>query len=287
MKLSQTEILTIFEIGNGNNDPQDISRLLKISLSQAYRIIAKLKEKGIISESVELEKKTYINSLFKLLLKSRYLATVLSGTGIQIFSKMINLKTANEIQIETKLHITTIFKKIRQARKISLIVSKNKKYCINEKIWPEIKEFLIEMNNHEKLLDTRIPVSSIIYSKKDNELLFSNRIVIDAKKTAFCAYEDYGIKIYNTTNYYFLPKRELTLKEVFLHSLIIAEKDHGIRNRIFLALFYLKHKKTFRSIRHPILDDIKQVLSGRKISGYPSISEIKEKAALYGIQVSA
>ena len=91
-----------------------------------------------------------------------------------------------------------------------------------------------------------------------------------------------NIKIFTTTNYYFLPKKQLSKKDVLLHSLYIEEKEHSIQNLIFIALFYLKFKI---QINHKILTNLNLVLKGKKIKNYPSYQEIKDRAEVYGIKV--
>ena len=60
-------------------------------------------------------------------------------------------------------------------------------------------DFLEELKKYEDTTDERIPVSSIIYYKKDEEIVFSNKEELDAAKTAFSAYEEYGISISEPT----------------------------------------------------------------------------------------
>ena len=54
-----------------------------------------------------------------------------------------------------------------------------------------------------------------------------------------------------------------------------------IKNIIFTALYYIKHKIR---IKHAILDAIDKVLEKKKVPGYPTYEEIKEKAMIYGIK---
>jgi len=66
--------------------------------------------------------------------------------------------------------------------------------------------------------------------------------------------------------------------------LYVIEKDKDIRNLIFIALFYAKYKKEFK-IKHEILTNLTEVLAGRKINGYPTYKELKDRAEVYGIKV--
>ena len=155
---------------------------------------------------------------------------------------------------------------------------------INDIMWAGLKETLEEMKKSELKTDNRIPASAIIYYKKRDELVFSSKEELDAVKTAFSAYQDYGIGLLTITHFYYLPKKTLTKEDILKHSLYIVEKDMDIRYLIFIALFYVKYKKEFK-IKHQILMNISAVLAGREIKGYPKYQEIKDRAEVYKIEV--
>jgi len=288
MKLSKTELKVISELGNGNNKIPNIAKSLKISISQTYRIVEKLSQKEIINFSkgiLQPKMKTHINLLLKLMAKAKNLANPLSSTGIKIYTAITIPKTTKEIEETTGLHKTTVIKKLNQGKKMSLISLKNKRYSINEKLWSDAKELFEELKKYDEIIDERVPANSIIYYKNDKEILFSNKKEIEAQKTAFSAYEDYGIKLLLTTNYYFLPKKKLNKKEIFQHALYITEKEKEIRQIIFLTLFYLKFKKEIKKIKSQLLQNIISVINGNKINGFPTLEEIKERAKIYRIKI--
>jgi hypothetical protein len=285
MILAITELSVISELGKGNNDVSEIAKVLKISASQAYRVAQKLSQKGILTPSKRIlqpETKTHVNLLLNLLSKAVNLSNPFSGTGLQIYAAMIEPRRIKEVEMETGLHRRTIFKKISQGKKMSLLLLEDRKYRINEKIWPDVKDFLIELKKYEERIDPRVPVNSIIYFKNNKEIIFSTKEDIDAEKTAFSAYD---IELLLTTNFYCLPRRNLTIKDIFKHSIYVAEKDPEIRYLTFITLFYIKHKKELSKIKHPIIENITKILSGEKISGYPTLEDIKDRAKVYKLEV--
>src|SRR3989338_4381220 len=161
--------------------------------------------KGILQP----EMKTHVNMLLTLLSKAADLSRPLSATGLQIYLALLEPKTIKEIEKETGLHKTTILKKIKQGRRMSLLLIENKKYRINDKVWPDVQEGLTEFKRYEDAIDPRVPVNSMIYYKNEDEIVFSNKGDIDAEKTAFSAYDQFGLKLLLITNYYYLPKRKL------------------------------------------------------------------------------
>ena len=111
-------------------------------------------------------------------------------------------------------------------------------------------------------------------------MLFKSLKQQDATLTSFSAYSEYEIKLGLRDNYYTLPKRELSIQEIFIHSLDSAE---DYRQRLFCVLFYLKNRDKLKDARHPMIESIQVVLRGEHIKGYPTREDIEEQAELYGI----
>ena len=126
-----------------------------------------------------------------------------------------------------------------------------------------------------------VPREALLIKSYENSVLFKSLKQQDATLTSFTAYEDYGIKLGLRDNYYTLPKRELSIEEIFIHSLDSAE---DYRQRLFCVLFYLKNRDELKDARHPMMKSIRAVLRGEHIKGYPTREDIEEQAELYGIQ---
>ncbi len=284
MQLSKTEILVLEQIANGNKSIKSLAKALKKSDKQIYVTTKRLQDKEIIERGNESKKTTCISLLLQMLAKTPNLAPVLSNSGIAIFTAMLKPVTIKNIMNETGFKKTVIYKKLEQAKKRSLIRKNMSTFEINDKLWSSLKEFLEELKKYEAKIDKRIPASSIIYYKKNDEIIFSNKEELDAAKTAFSAYKDYKIEILTITNYYYLPKKKLTKKDILKHSLYIVEKDMGIKNLIFISLFYTKFRNEFK-IKHQILTNLDAVFDGKTIKGYPTYQEIKDRAAVYKIKI--
>lgn len=70
-------------------------------------------------------------------------------------------------------------------------------------------------------------------------------------------------------------------KDIFRHALYVAEKEASVRHLIFLALFYCKFEEELKDVKNNIVENLKLVLQGKRIRGYPDFEEIKEKADIY------
>ena len=277
MYLSKLELKILQQIANGNTDVKKISENLNRDISRIYRAKNKLIEKNLIDFSngkIIARRIPHVNLLLQLLMNYPNIIALLSDSGVTILTQLIKEKTVSNIEERTRLKKSIIYQKIKQSVEKSIVIKKGeKKYVINKNIWPDLKEFLTEYERYSKTVDIRIPINSKIYYKKKEEIIFSNKGKIDASLTAFSSYEKYGIKLM------------LTKKDIFLHSLCIAEKDKNVRNITFVCLFYLKYNKDFLKVKNPILENIKKVLEGKYLKGYPTRDEIIEKAKVYDIKI--
>ena len=288
MKLSKTELLILEHIAKGNKDIPQIAKNLKKSKAQIYRSGQKLIKESFIVRSVgyyEPTKTTHVNLFLQIL--EAYPSTIepLSDSGIKILTALLEPKSIREIIQETEIKRTQVFKKIKQARAISMVKIKNNKYFLNEKLWNNVIVLLKELKKYEETIDQRIPADANIYFKNEKEIVFSSKKELDASITGFSAYGQYGLKLLMNTHYYCLPKKKLTKKDIFRHSLYITEKSLEFRQIIILALFYAKYKKYLSGINHKILKNIDNIFEGQHIPGYPTLEEIKERADVYDIRL--
>jgi predicted transcriptional regulator len=284
MRFSKLELRVIEQLAKDINRPKEIAKALGKSLSQIYKEINSLEEKYLVKKDrkgMQPIKNTHVSLLLQLLLKHPNLANILSDSGLEILIHLLEPKKIEELPLKQ----ITVYRLIRKCRNISLVRKENKKYFVNKGVWPDLFDFLVEYKKYYNIIDTRVPLNAEIYYKNDSELVYSYRGKQDATYTAFSAYQDYGIRLFGFKDFYYLPKKKLTLKQVFQHSIYVAEKERDIQYLILVSLLYLKYKKELANIKNKLLDNLKQVLDGKKIEGYPSLQDIKDRAEVYDIKI--
>jgi len=287
MRLSKTEILLLEQVAKGNKLIKSLALALKVKERRIYVIVNNLTQKGFIKRingTLETKEALHINLFLQVLIEYPNLAPAISDSGIPIFTALLESSTIEEVSQATGFKKTVIYTKLGEAKKRSMVRKTHSTFKLNEKMWAKLIDFLIELNKYESMTDIIIPASSTIYYKKNKEIIFASKEETEAEKTAFSAYEKYGIKLLTVKNYYYLPKKTLTKEEVLRHSLYIVEKEKDIRNLIFIALFYAKFRNEFK-LKHKILMNISAVLAKGKVEGYPDYQEIKDRAEVYGIEV--
>ena len=293
MHLSRTELQTIAELAKGNTSISSVAEALNKSEKHIYRVVQKLEEKDLaaLSAGKIVPKKSTLMVRMTLILDSYpNLIPVLADSGIPILISLLEAKTVNEITEEADVKKSTAYTFLKKALKISLVKKDGERYVLNEKLWGDVADLLREIRDIERLLDPRVPHNSVIYYRDRDEVIYSNKYGGDSgEKTGFSVFEKEGIKLLLPTTYYYYsdkePEKELTREEIFRHALYVAEKDPSVRHFIFLALYYCKYEEELKDVKHEIVENLKLVLQGKRIRGYPALEEIKEKAEMYGIEI--
>jgi predicted transcriptional regulator len=293
MHFSRTELQTISELSKGNTSISTVAEALNKSEKHIYRIVQKLEDKDLAALSageIVPKKSTLMVRLTQILDSYPNLIPLLADSGISILISLLEEKSVDEITGEADVKKSTAYAFLKKALKISLVKKNGDLYVLNEKLWRDVADLLKEIRDIESLLDPRVPYNSVIYYRDRDEVIYSNKYGSDSgEKTGFSVFEKEGIKLLLPTTYYFYsekePEKELTKEDIFRHALYVAEKEPSVRHFIFLALFYCKFERELKNMKHDIVENLKLVLEGERIKGYPSFEEIKEKAEIYGIEI--
>jgi len=281
MRLSKTELSVSAKIAEGNRAIPDIARSLKKSKSQTYRAGNNLEREGLASlkDGILAPSDTsHASLLLQLLSENPELAAPLSGSGIEILTALLEPKSLAGLIEEAGIGRGMAYLKLKELTTLGTVLKNaDKTYSLDRLAQPKLAEFLAELREHEMTTDPRVPAGSIIYYKTNKEIIFSTKAPTDATPTGFSAYSDYGIKTDLPARYFRLPKKRLTIKEVFRDSIKIAEREPTKQHLTWLAVFHLKHKDVAGSDMNPIVGKINAVMRGEVIEGYPTFREMRKK----------
>jgi len=292
MRLSENEVEALVQVTGSENTiyPRDLSQDFGIRPETVSRIAASLKEKGLLEKEdhrIVLAEASPAESFKRLYYNHRAspFHLILADRRVDLLYRLDqNPKSVEMLSKETGIPSKTIYYYLKDFIILG-IVRKTKGirgslYSFNYIIWGELKDFVISLQEHR--FRRLIPRDALLIRSYSDNVLFKSIRRHDATPTSFSAYGDYGIDLGLRDNYYTLPKRDLSIKEVFIHSLDSAEE---LQQRLFCILFYLKNRNKLDGIEHPMMNEIKAVLEGERVKGYPSIEDIRDRAELYEIEL--
>lgn len=297
MKLSKKEIRLLILLAQSKKPlpPRDVAVAIDVEYSSIYNILYRLERKGLadrdksgrvllsITPQAESFKRLYYAH------QSSPLDRIITGRKLELLLNLDqNPKTADELQENTKIPISTIYYYLKDLAKFGIVRRITKKphstgthrYIFNEILWEDLKTFVTQLSKAEGIQKT--PPGSIMIMNYGNSILFKSIRQQDATPTSFSVYDKYGVSLFlmRTSNYYTLPKRNLSITDVFIHSLDSAD---DISHRLYCIIFYIKNKRELSDVRHPMLKDIKNVLNGKHVNGFPTHEEVMDRVSVYAI----
>lgn len=287
MALTRTELRILKRIIQSPEGltSKEIARLLKKSQPHISYSLSRLVGDGFLIKNKKIyffSKNLHAQEMKDLILESNTdIEDILSSGKLQVLMLLSNQVTISQIIKETGMKKSTVYAYLILFKKHGIVTGNRKGYSINEKLWKKLKEFLVHYQQFKQKTDQRVPTNAQILYKDDKKVLFRYDFEYDALLTAFSRFPDYGIKLYLHRNTYRLPKKRLTIKDIYTDALDISKE---YRDFMFDILFYLKNKSKLKGISHKLHKDILLHVHSHAISYLPPLSEIKQKAEDYGIK---
>ncbi len=289
MRLSKNEVRALIIITRSQEPvhPSSLQKELGLLKGSISRIITGLQDIGLVERAggeillagtppAEAFKRLYYSH------RASPMPEILSGQRVELLSRLgQSPRSLEALTEETGISSDTVYYYLQGFRSLG-IVSRSMQgkaylYSFNYIIWKELKDFMTALREFQVLL--LVPRDALLIRSYENSVLFKSLKQQDATPTSFSAYSEYGIKLGLRDYYYTLPKRELSMGEIFIHSLDSAE---DYRQRLFCVLYYRKNRNELKGARHPMMKSIRAVLRGEHIKGYPTRDDIEEQAELYG-----
>jgi len=286
--LSKMELRALSEISRGAEAVSELSEALELSTPQTYKVIRSLREKDHVRfehGTISIEKRTHVAILLNILNDSQISYVPLSDCGMEIIRTLTEPRTVSEISSMIGVHQTTVTRKIGRMRRHGMVRKEKTSYSINAKLWPRLVDLASSYNEYLRFTDPRAPFGSEIFYSSLGLVVFSSDRDLDDKKTAFSRYDDHGMHIYPGTYYYCTSDCEPTLKDIFLHSLYVVEKDRCWRSKMLALIFYVMHKNELNDVEHPVMNDIRTVLKGDRVEGWVPLREMQERAVMYEVDL--
>jgi hypothetical protein len=292
MRLSQNEIKALLLITSSERIllPRDITNLLGLQRGSVSRIITNLRDKGLVDREdsgIVLARAHPADSFKRLYYAHRAspFQLLLADGRIELLSCLDHsTKSAKELHEQAEIPLKTVYYYLHDLARLGVVVTTkkgiNSLYSFNYVYWGALKDFVSALQEYDKA--RLVPRDALLIKIYKDSVLFKSLRVQDATFTSFSAYMDYGIELGLRDNYYTLPKRELSIEEVFIHSLDSAE---GRSQKLFCILFYLRNRDKLQSVLHAMMKDIETVLQGEKVKGYPSLEDVEDRMEMYGIEL--
>ncbi|MBI2136498.1 hypothetical protein HYU06_05490 [Candidatus Woesearchaeota archaeon] len=268
-----TPMLNIFKIAlHQHCTLQDISKQAMKSIGWTSQVLGQLTDVGLITSyfkaNIKSSRKIYKIASTSYAMKLRDLilsrptidfSSILAGYRLKILlSILFDWKDYKTIAVMSGSSIEMVRHTLPRLRNRGLSMQRKKLHKFNEAAWPELFEFLKELRNYTD-------ANLYLLWKYYDEMIFivDKEKLVTGELTGFNRYKEYGITVVNVTGCCYLPKRKLSKREVFIHSLLQVNDPRTLH----LALtFYIKHK----------LDDTETMKLAMRYDCYSRYEELRQ-----------
>lgn len=284
---TKSQLNVLLSVMNGHKKPSEISASTGISIAQVYKVADSLEKIGLISKGkeVSITRTPLAASLAGVFQYAPNVPKSLSSNGAEILSALDVPRTVPEICDIMGLDQSRTYTKIRELYNRSMVKKEGRSYSVNTNAWPVLIPFVKDYRRYLEMNPSSIPVTAKIYCRRDNGILFRCPDPKGYQQTAFSAYGEFGIDI--TPNGYYCSTIEETptLDTVFRDSLCIISKENNWRLRMFALILYCKYRDRITVPDSPVMDEIRDVLDGRVVRGWVPLSEMQDRAKMYGVEL--
>jgi len=289
LMFSNSELKILLDIGKGRDTAISLAEAEGRTKAQIYKTLRSLREKGVLRSErgkLTIEDKTHISLLINILRRLHGSYGPISNDGTEILAELAaSPRSIDELAYLIGTDRTTVSRKMKMMVSRSMVEKENGKYSMNLQVWPDLAEFALSYSLYRKNNDPRAIRGSKIYHVSKDLIIFSNESVSDRTRTAFSRYAEFGIRIGLRTNYYCDLKDDLSVSDVFIHSLHVISADEDWWLRMMALIFYVKHKDELNGIDHRMKDEMDIVLTGSRVEGWVPLREIQERAEMYDVRI--
>ena len=287
---SQSEMRLLSHLIEGAATIEELSEAAGLSKVQIYRTVASLEEKKAVRlerGEIIFEEQPHLYTMTNIMHDAGAATTLLAGNGLDIIKEMREPRTAKEVAERLGISQRTVSRLIKRMRNVSMLSKDGDRYVINDRIWPELRPLANRYADYSASFDDRVPTGSKIYHRSKELVVFSNDRDLKHTRTAFSRFGEYGITIYNDTQYYCNIQDPLTVRDIMLHCLEIITVERNWRSRMMALIFYKKYRNELKDIDHPMKDEMEAVLLTKtgKVNGWVPLKEMQTRAEMYGVDM--
>ncbi len=294
--ISKRMIKVLSSITSGLNTREKIAKNLGLSKTWISEIITKLEKSKFIykkrkGNAVYLEL-SYISFAqeFKNMIENNpniKFEEFLYGLNFRILSFcLFDWKTSEIIATQLNLNKKTIWNRLSVLTSRGLLKKNKEFYMTNEKAWPILYSFLEE---YRMFYNGK---GKVLWKFKDEKVFcITKEEDIEGSLTGFSQYSKFKVPIIVVRHCCYLPKKNITKEEIFMHSILQITDSR----EIMLALvFYLRNNLNKESLHNLSikydcrikLEDLYKILKQEKTDIFPLIKEkeLKEFFEQYGVK---
>ncbi|MEA3513957.1 MAG: hypothetical protein U9R34_00610, partial [Nanoarchaeota archaeon] len=244
MILKKSDIKALVCIFNGASNREQIAQSLEVSVNRLTPLLKNLESLDFITIALKNRKliirpsKTQHAHAFKKMLilePGMKYEDFLYGLNFRMLSYCLySEKPITSIAEELGISIKTVLNRSMYLRRRTLLTKKKQTLIFNKRNWSYLYDLLSFSRNYIRELD------NVVWKFEDEVLFESGKKDIDAEVTGFAKYYSFKIPLYMIKIAYYLPSKNLSKEEIFLHSLLEIREETRLLD--VAVVFFYKNK---------------------------------------------
>jgi predicted transcriptional regulator len=233
--LNKTDIEIIKTLlSRGKSSLKDLRGETDRSRVSVYMSLRELKEISLVEEKdhmIELSKNPLVDSISDLF-NERFKLENLLGERIRVLQSLMDWKEPEQIAVECNISSPSVYRYLRGLK--SLIRKRGRRYKLGDG-----NKGLLGLLG---IIKTHVETSSEtfqVWSSPEGRLLRAKN-EINGSLTAFSRFPEFGVNFSSDYMYYYVPKKELSMEEIFVHSL---RCDEGGEMLPTIREFYIRNNE--------------------------------------------
>ena len=235
MKLVSLNAIKLLSKGSGFT-VNEIAQKLNIHNSSVSRAVKELEQKKLVErEGRTIRMARHPAAQQFLWLSSKFAPEkILLDSRESIIMALSEPKTKQEISIAAKLSEVQVSRLLKSLSGTGAVFLDKEKFVLNE----EIKKLVVEMNKTAKLEGIE-PFATLVFSNGSKLKKVPLGANANGTLTAFSRFAEHGIDYATINDFYAEPPREVSIEEIFVHSLAASENKKDLA---MCLVFYEKNK---------------------------------------------
>jgi len=303
--LSPREISVLISVRGGERPRKSIALDLSVSPPELTRLVKSLESKGLVavrrhgmSRSVSLSDQKHASQLRRLLDEFGHMSLerILSLASLEVLSCLAARpgSTRDEIVSSSGVSERTLQTVLKRLRELGIVrISTNGTYAISER-FVLIADFVRDLDDYSnQRMAMEFSADSVVVWQRSKDFIVRTsckRETARFRKTAFSAFESWGVPLFLDRNYYYHTPGSWrrTLDGVFLQSLLIRPRNVRENMAILMlwernALWRKLDRLQERARALGVDDELETIVAYFKDPeknrgpGFPRIGELKER----------
>ncbi len=227
--------------GETGLDSSTVSKYVSSSIDKGNGLFEKRRE----GKNVHVKRADTSHSNLLKTIQNEYprwkIEELFSHSRLRVAGMIMKPKRVKDIVFLTRLSRQYVRRCLKELAEVGIVIKDEKRYGLNTDL-KAVVDFVVEFYAYINEREAKaLSSDSVILWQRGEEFLFKTPSELDeVESTAVSRFYEFDIPLLGDKNYYFKTEREMDVKDVIIHTILIDE--NSVTYNTYASLLYLKEK---------------------------------------------